>query len=112
LISTQARSRDWRLARSAASKSFNALDPAPLARELEDFLATAPQAFVLDDGEATIFDFVAAKYSVSREWGKCLLHLRSSARNTVRRIVDVQRWSTHARIAREQAVKRCLCSIP
>jgi hypothetical protein len=68
--------------------------------------------FVLDDGEATIFDFVAAKYSVSREWGKCLLHLRSSARNTVRRIVDVQRWSTHARIAREQAVKRCLCSIP
>ena len=83
------RSPDSRLARSP-SQSSAALDPAHLARELEDFLATASHACVLEDGEA-IFDFASAKYSISGEWGKCLLHLWSPERNTVRRVVALER---------------------
>ncbi len=93
-----ARSPDSRLARSHVSKSSDSLDPASLARELEDFLATAPQACVLEDGETT-FDFGSAKYSISGEWGKCLLHLWSPERNTVRRVVDLERKNGQLRLA-------------
>jgi hypothetical protein len=88
-----ARSPDPKLARSPAS-----LDPTRLARELEDFLATAPHAAVLEDGE-TIFDFSSAKYSISGEWGKTLLHLWSPERNTVRRVVDLDRKNGQLRLA-------------
>ena len=89
-----ARSPDSRLARSPDSS----LDPSRLARELEDLLATAPYSCVLEDGE-TIFDFSSAKYSISGEWGKCLLHLWSPERNTVRRVVDLERKNGQLRLA-------------
>src|SRR5215813_13670619 len=66
------------------------MDPTRLARELEEFLATAPRACVLEDGETT-FDLTSAKYSVTGENGKCLLHLWSKERNSVRRVVDFER---------------------
>ena len=93
-----ARSPDSRLARSLAPKPSSPLDPAHLAHELEDFLATAPSACVLEDGE-TIFDFSSAKYSISGEWGKTLLHLWSPERNTVRRVVDLERKNGQLRLA-------------
>jgi hypothetical protein len=56
---------------------------------LEDFLGGSRQAIVLEDG-ARIFDLADAKYSISGEYDKCLLHLWSTERNTVRRVVDAE----------------------
>lgn len=74
------------------------MDAALLARELEDFLATAPRACVLEEGE-TLFDLTAAKYSISGENGKCLLHLWSPERNAVRRVVDLEAKHGQLRLA-------------
>ncbi len=59
-----------------------------LAKMLEEFLASQPQAVAVEDGEV-LFDFGTAKYSVSGE-GKCILHLWSEERNTVRRVLDAE----------------------
>src|SRR5271169_440700 len=59
-----------------------------LASLLEQYLADQPQAIVVEDGEV-LFDFGTAKYSVSGE-GKCILHLWSEERNTVRRVLDAE----------------------
>jgi hypothetical protein len=77
------------------------MDPVRLARELDEFLAAAPHACVLEDGE-TLFDLSSAKYTVSGENGKCLLHLWSSERNTVRRIVDIEHKQGHLRLAAQR----------
>ena len=58
-------------------------------RTVEDFLAGARDAVVLDDG-ASLFDLAQAKYSISGERNKCLLHLWSEERNLVRRVLDVE----------------------
>lgn len=58
-------------------------------RDLEAFLAEAPSAIVFEDGEP-IFDLSVARYSVSADHGKCLLHLWSEERNTVRRVLDAE----------------------
>ena len=60
-----------------------------LALSVREFLAESPAAVVIEGGEV-IFDFANAKYSCSAEHGKCLLHLWSDERNTVRRVVDVE----------------------
>ena len=52
-----------------------------LTRTLEDFLTEASGAVVLEDG-AVMFDLAQAKYSISGEHNKCLLHLWSHERNT------------------------------
>lgn len=59
-----------------------------LTRMMERFLADAPQAVAVEDGEI-LFDFDTAKYSVSGE-GKCVLHIWSEERNTVRRVLDAE----------------------
>lgn len=65
------------------------MTPEALARTVEDFLAGARDAIVLDDG-AAVFDLAQAKYSISGERNKCLLHLWSAERNFVRRVLDVE----------------------
>ena len=60
-----------------------------LARTLEDFLSEAAGAVVLEDGAVT-FDLAQARYSISGEHNKCLLHLWSAERNTVRRVVEAE----------------------
>ena len=65
------------------------MTPEALARTVEDFLAGARDAIVLDDG-AAVFDLTQAKYSISGERNKCLLHLWSAERNLVRRVLDVE----------------------
>ncbi|HYX69942.1 MAG TPA: hypothetical protein VE825_12470 [Terriglobales bacterium] len=72
--------------------------PEDLARTLEDFLAGARDAVVLEDGKV-IFDFGRARYSVSAQRGKCLLHLWSEERNTVRRVLDCQQKSGVLRLS-------------
>src|SRR5208337_3870905 len=59
-----------------------------LAKMLEQFLASAPEAVAIEEGEV-LFDFGTAKYSVSGE-GKCILHLWSEDRNTVRRVLNAE----------------------
>ena len=65
------------------------MTPEALTRTVEDFLAGARDAVVLDDG-AVVFDLAQAKYSISGEHNKCLLHLWSAERNLVRRVLDAE----------------------
>ncbi|HLW54808.1 MAG TPA: hypothetical protein VKW06_18375 [Candidatus Angelobacter sp.] len=65
------------------------MTPDLLARMLQQFLAESPGAAVIEDGRV-VFDLDAARYSVSAERGRCLLHLWSEERNLVREIVDAE----------------------
>ena len=60
-----------------------------LGRTVTDYLAEATGAVVLEDGAVT-FDLGQAKYSISGEHDKCLLHLWSAERNTVRRVLEAE----------------------
>jgi hypothetical protein len=65
------------------------MTPEALTRAVQDFLGEAVGAVVLEDGVVT-FDLARAKYSISGEYNKCLLHLWSAERNTVRRVLDAE----------------------
>ncbi len=60
-----------------------------LASTLEGFLSGSSNAVVIEDGSVA-FDLGEAKYSISGESNKCLLHLWSPERNVVRRVLDVE----------------------
>jgi hypothetical protein len=64
---------------------------------LSDFLRGARAALVVEDG-AIAFDLANAKYSISGEYNKCLLHLWSSERNFVRRVLDIEVKATTLRL--------------
>lgn len=74
------------------------MTPESLSRELEGFLAGARGAVVLEAG-AMVFDLAQAKYSISGEFNKCLLHVWSAERNIVRRVLDVETKSETLRLA-------------
>ncbi len=65
------------------------MTPESLNQTLQEFLGGSRHAVVLEDG-ARIFELADSKYSVSGEYDKCLLHLWSAERNTVRRILDAE----------------------
>ena len=65
------------------------MNPEMLGRTVQEFLAEAAGAVVLEDG-AVVFDLSEAKYAISGEYNKCLLHLWSAERNTVRRVLDAE----------------------
>jgi hypothetical protein len=65
------------------------MTPEALARTLQEFLSEAASAVVLEDG-AVAFDLAQAKYSISGEFNKCLLHMWSAERNAVRRVLDAE----------------------
>src|ERR1035438_181268 len=56
--------------------------PDTLTRTVQDFLSEACGAVAFDLGQS--------KYSISGEHNKCLLHLWSAERNTVRRVLDAE----------------------
>jgi hypothetical protein len=60
-----------------------------LTRILQEFLIDASGAVVFED-HAVAFDLAQARYSISGEHNKCLLHLWSPERNTVRRVLDAE----------------------
>jgi len=60
-----------------------------LAHTLEMFLAEHPRAAVIEDGRV-LFEMTAAKYSLSAEYGRCVLHLWSEERNLVRTVAAVE----------------------
>jgi 3-oxoacyl-[acyl-carrier-protein] synthase III len=55
-----------------------AMTPDALTRTVQEFLSEAAGAVVLEDG-AVAFDLGRAKYSISGEYNKCLLHLWSAS---------------------------------
>jgi hypothetical protein len=63
--------------------------PDSLVRTLQDFLASACDAVILEDG-VVLFDLAESKYSISGEHNKCLLHVWSSQRNVVRRVLEAE----------------------
>src|SRR5260221_1121965 len=73
------------------------MTPDSLSQVLSDFLDGAHAAVVVEDG-AIAFDLAEAKYSVSGEYHKCLLHLWSSERNFVRRVLDAEVKATMLRL--------------
>src|SRR6202140_1922783 len=73
------------------------MTPESLSQMLCDFCDGARGAVVVEDG-AIAFDLAEAKYSVSGEYHKCLLHLWSSERNFVRRVLDAEVKATTLRL--------------
>ena len=74
------------------------MTPESLTQTVQDFLSEASGAVVLEDGAVT-FDLAQAKYSISGEYNKCLLHLWSAEKNTVRRVLDAEVKSGVLRLA-------------
>lgn len=73
------------------------ISPDTLARMLEEFLLAEPHSVAMEDGDV-LFDFRSARYSVSGE-GKCVLHLWSEDRNTVRRVLDAEQRGRSLRLS-------------
>jgi len=63
--------------------------PAELACALEAFLAEHPRAAVLEDGRV-LFEMQTARYALSAEHGRCVLHLWSEDRNLVRTVSGLE----------------------
>ncbi|HJS99402.1 MAG TPA: hypothetical protein VJ756_09940 [Terriglobales bacterium] len=74
------------------------MDADCLARTLQQYLAEARDAVVIEDS-TVCFELARARYTVSAEHGKCLLHLWSDERNTVRRVVDMEEKDGVLRLA-------------
>jgi hypothetical protein len=72
-----------------------------LVRAIEDFLLSA-RCCGMEEG-IIAFDLANAKYSVSGERNKCLLHLWSAERNVVRRAMSAERWREVIRVASASA---------
>jgi hypothetical protein len=66
-----------------------ALDAKSLAAVLETFLAETRNVVVMEHGEV-LFDLRRARFSLTTEHEKCILHFWSDERNTVRRVVGVE----------------------
>jgi len=66
-----------------------ALPAEALARSIDAFLADHPRAAIFADGRL-LFDLRLAQCSVSADHGRCLLHLWSDEKNTVRTVTAVQ----------------------
>jgi len=64
-------------------------DASEPASTLEGFLSSSNCALVREDG-AVLFDLGEAKYSISGENNKCLIHFWSEERNLVRRVLDIE----------------------
>ena len=65
------------------------MTPESLVRTVEDFLGSARDAVIVEDG-SVVFDLAQSKYSISGERNKCLLHLWSEERNFVRRVLEAE----------------------
>ena len=70
-------------------KQLSGMTPESLSHDALRFLVGSHAAVVVEDG-AVVFDLADAKYSISGEYNKCLVHLWSSERNAVRRVLDAE----------------------
>ncbi len=65
------------------------MTPESLSTMVAGFLDGSRAAVVVEDG-AVVFDLADAKYCISGEYNKCLVHLWSNERNVVRRVLDAE----------------------
>ncbi len=65
------------------------LTPLELAQQLDAFFAANPRAVLLQDGKE-LFDMRLARYSVTSEHNRCMLHLWSEERNLVRTVTGLR----------------------
>jgi len=65
------------------------MTPESLSTMVAGFLEGSRAAVVVEDG-VVVFDLADAKYSISGEYNKCLVHLWSNERNVVRRVLDAE----------------------
>ena len=72
-----------------AQRTMMSMTPDSLAETISGFLDGSRAAVVVEDG-AVVFDLADAKYSISGEYNKCLIHFWSNERNVVRRVLDVE----------------------
>ena len=63
------------------------MTPELLARALEQFLVESRHGVVVEEGEI-IFDLESARFSISAQRGRCLLHMWSAERNIVREVLE------------------------
>ena len=80
------------------TKSPIPMTPDLLARFLQDFLAESRRGVVIEEGQI-IFDLEVARYSISTERGKCLLHIWSEERNIVREVMDSEYKNGNLRLS-------------
>lgn len=73
------------------------MDAVSLSRTIEEFILASPSPAVIEEGEVA-FDFSNAKYSISTEHDRCLLHLWSAERNAMRRIIDAEQKPNRLRL--------------
>src|SRR5437764_7677263 len=74
------------------------MTPDLLARSLQEFLAESLHGVVIEEGQI-IFELDTARYSVSAERGRCLLHIWSPERNIVREVLDSELKNGTLRLA-------------
>jgi hypothetical protein len=74
------------------------MTPALLARTLEQFLVESRHGVVVEAGEI-VFDLDSARFSISADRGRCLLHMWSAERNLVREVVDAELKKDTLRLA-------------
>ena len=81
----------WSFVTDADGAGWNNFEVTPdrLSETLQQFLGGAPDAAIVEDG-AVLFDLAQAKYSISGEHNKCVLHVWSAERNIVRRILEAE----------------------
>jgi hypothetical protein len=69
-----------------------------IAAAIEAFVAEHAKAAVLEDGKI-VFELAAAKYELTTEHERCMLHLWSEERNLVRRVVSIEERAGTLRLA-------------
>ena len=74
------------------------IEPAQLARRIEEYLDAHPAAAVLEDGRVK-FDMRSARYSVSQSHGRCLVQFWSDELNLIRTVVGVEERAKCLRIS-------------
>lgn len=74
------------------------MSPESLIQEVSEFLAGSRAAVVIENG-AVAFDLADAKYNISGEHNKCVLHLWSAERNVVRRVLEAEVKNETLRLA-------------
>jgi hypothetical protein len=73
------------------------MNPDSLSQMFEEFLGGSRHAIVQESG-AQLFDLTQARYSISGEHQKCLLHIWSGERNIVRRVLEAEPCSGRLRL--------------
>jgi hypothetical protein len=73
------------------------MNPDSLSQVFEEFLGGSRHAVVLEGG-GQLFDLTEARYSISGEHQKTLLHIWSAERNIVRRVLDAEPTSGRLRL--------------